>query len=445
MSYVQENDTLSTLYEVSLRGSVSELETLIARNPLILHKLSLTTFTETPLHISALLGHLDFTKSLLTHKPQLVLELDHSKRTALHLASAEGHVEIVHLLLQTCADACLMSDQDGRIPLHYAAMRGRTEVARKLVSGAKSESVMVLDGSGKTMFHLCVEHNHLETLKTLVQVGDVREDFLNIGDFHRGNTILHLAVMLKQIETVRYLLSISKIKEEANAENKMGYTAMDMLELGPKDMRSLQIKLMLMDAGFKNNEQNQVDYPPSTSVIDVVPSRIVNPNEKFWSKSLKRVNKFLQQKSGRLEEMRGMLSVVATMIATATFGVVMNPPGGNVDFNSSAYFRFYPFNFRELATNFLTMNTISFIASLGVTLLLISGVPLQNEVAMGFLSIGTGVCLTFLVLTYLHAVPLNPHMQFGQMSSVLFSWLGLFGAIFVLIIIRVISWVVNVL
>ncbi|WVZ03496.1 hypothetical protein V8G54_024302 [Vigna mungo] len=438
MSNVQENDTLNTLYEVSLRGSVSELETLIGRDPLILHRISLTTFTETPLHISALLGHLDFTKSLLTLKPQLALETDHCKRTPLHLASAEGHVEIVHALLQTCEDACLMTDQDGRIPLHYAAMRGRTEVARQLIRGAKSESVMVFDGSGKTMFHLCVEHNHLETLKTLVEVGNVREDFLNCGDFHHGNTILHLAVMFKQLESVRYLLSISKIKEEANIRNKMGYTALDMVEHVPKDMRSLQIKLMLMDAGFKNNENNQVHHPPSASVIDVPPSRTMNPSEKFWS--LKRVNKVLQHKSGRLEEMRGMLSLVSTMISTVTFGVVINPPSGDVPTWSAMHIEY-----REMLTSFLTMNTISFIASLGVTLLLISGVPLKNEVTMGMLSVGTCVCLTFLVLTYIHAVPLNKNMYFGDTFSVLFSWLGLVGTIVVFTIIRVISKLMKVL
>ncbi|XP_052733303.1 uncharacterized protein LOC108339811 isoform X2 [Vigna angularis] len=402
MSNVQENDTLNTLYEVSLR---------------------------------ALLGHLDFTKSLLTHRPQLALETDHCKRTPLHLASAEGHVEIVHVLLQTCEDACLMSDQDGRIPLHYAAMRGRTEVARQLISGAKSESVMVFDGSGKTMFHLCVEHNHLETLKTLVEVGNVTEDFLNCGDFHHGNTILHLAVMFKQLESVRYLLSISKIKEEANIENKMGYTALDMLEHVPKDMRSLQIKLMLMDAGFKNNENNQVHHPPSASIIDVPPSRTINPNEKFWS--LKRVNKVLNLKSGRLEEMRGMLSLVSTMISTVTFGVVINPPGGDDHWLSVED--------RKMFISLLTMNTISFIASLGVTLLLISGVPLKNEVTMGLLSVGTCVCLTFLVLTYINAVQLNKNLHFGDTFSVMFSWFVLVGTIVVFTIIRVISKLAKVL
>lgn len=126
------------------------------------------------------------------------------------------------------------------------------------------------------------------------------------------------------------MLSISKIREEANIK-KMGYTALDMLEHGPKDTRSLQIQIMLMDVGFKNNERNQLDHPPSTKTLAiVVPSSMtIDPNEKYWSKFLKRVNKFLQLKSNRLEEMRGMLSLISTMISTVTFGVVMNLPGGN--------------------------------------------------------------------------------------------------------------------
>ncbi|KAH1144632.1 hypothetical protein GYH30_034726 [Glycine max] len=249
---------------------------------------------------------------LFEYKPKFQGEkskvLDRSKRTPLHLAFAKGHIKVVHVLLH-CKHACLMNDQYGRIPLHYTAMRGRMEIARELI-GAKPESLMMLDGS--------------------VQVGDVNEYFLNFGDSYHGNTILHLAFMLKQIETVRYLLSISKIREEANIK-KMGYTALDMLEHGPKDTRSLQIQIMLMDVGFKNNERNQLDHPPSTTTLAiVVPSSMtIDPNEKYWSKFLKRVNKFLQLKSNRLEEMRGMLSLISTMISTVTFGVVMNLPGGN--------------------------------------------------------------------------------------------------------------------
>ncbi|XP_020215178.1 ankyrin repeat-containing protein NPR4 isoform X1 [Cajanus cajan] len=436
--YGEENDRVSGLYEVSVRGSVCELESLIVRDPLILHKLSLRSFTETPLHVSALLGHFDFTKCLLSHKPQLALELDHSKRTPLHLASAEGHAEIVHVLLQACEHACLMSDQDGRIPLHYAAMRGRREVARELIR-AKPESVMVLDGSGKTMLHLCVEHNHLDTLKTLVQEGHVGHNFLNFGDFNRGNTLLHLAVMFKQIQTVRYLLSIPKIREEGNIKNNMGYTALDMLEHGTRDFKSLQMQLMLMDAGIiKNNEHNnQVDHTLSTTITVVPPMTIADPNAKCWSKFLKGMNKFLQHKSGRLEEMRGMLSLVATMISSMTFNVVMNPPGGHM---SPATF----YMTREITTSFITYNTIAFIASLSVTLLLVSGVPLKNEVTMGILSIGTGVTLTFLMLTYIYALFLCPYtFPYTGSLSMFFSWLGLVGVIVVFTITRLVSWLVK--
>ncbi|KAK7405491.1 hypothetical protein VNO78_06835 [Psophocarpus tetragonolobus] len=282
MSYAEENVSVHALFEVSLRGSVSELETLIGRGPLILHKLSLTTFIETPLHISALLGYLDFTKSLIT-SPKLLP----------HLASAEGHVDVVHVLLQRCEDACLMSDQDGRIPLHYAAMRGLTDMVRELIR-TRPESLMTLDGSEKAMLHLCVEHNHLKTLKTLVGEGHISDNFLNVRDFYRGNTILHLAVMLKQIE------------------NKMGHTALDMLEHTPKDMRSLQMKVMLMDSGIKNNGKLQVDHPPSTTIVIHPSMTTVNPNEKYRSKFLKRINKFLKLKSDGLEKMRGMLSMVVS-------------------------------------------------------------------------------------------------------------------------------------
>ena len=145
-----------------------------------------------------MLGHLDFTKTILTCKPQLAKELDSRRRTALHLASAEGHEEIVHELLQGYADACLVHDQDGRIPVHYATIRGRSEVVRDLIK-AKPDSLRVLD-KGNSLMHLCVTYNNLETLKVVVEEEGDTSELLNFGDFDGRNTILHLATMLKQVE-----------------------------------------------------------------------------------------------------------------------------------------------------------------------------------------------------------------------------------------------------
>ncbi|KAM5562278.1 hypothetical protein ABKV19_017479 [Rosa sericea] len=141
------DDTLR-LYHASVEGSVSSLNTLIQNDPLLLRRVSLTTLSETPLHLSALLGHLEFSKIILTHNPRLAKELDSSRRSPLHLASAEGHKELVQVLLLAFPDACLFPDQEGRIPLHYAAMRGRVEVVKELTHAKPQSITLVVHRSG---------------------------------------------------------------------------------------------------------------------------------------------------------------------------------------------------------------------------------------------------------------------------------------------------------
>lgn len=49
--------------QAATTDNVGELEDLIRRDPNILHKFSLSSFTETPLNISSLRGHLESPKS----------------------------------------------------------------------------------------------------------------------------------------------------------------------------------------------------------------------------------------------------------------------------------------------------------------------------------------------------------------------------------------------
>jgi ankyrin repeat protein len=57
-----DEENMVALYEASLNGCVSTFNTLIHRDPLILNKVSLTSFGETPLHTAALLGHIKFSR-----------------------------------------------------------------------------------------------------------------------------------------------------------------------------------------------------------------------------------------------------------------------------------------------------------------------------------------------------------------------------------------------
>ena len=105
-----EEDAIIELYNASMSGCTTTLSRLIHKEQNILNKISLTSMSETPLHISTLVGHLDFCRALLLLKPQLAVELDSHRRCRLHMASAEGHIELVQILLRANNNACLIRD-----------------------------------------------------------------------------------------------------------------------------------------------------------------------------------------------------------------------------------------------------------------------------------------------------------------------------------------------
>ncbi|KAL4625551.1 hypothetical protein ACB092_05G034500 [Castanea dentata] len=396
----EEEDDIVELYNASLSGCTTTLKNLIDIDPCILNKISLTSFSETPLHISALLGHLDFTKTLLAQNPQLVVELDSHKRCPHHLASAEGHIEIVQALLHGNDNTCLIHDQYGRIPLHYAAMRGRVKVVKELIAVWPDSTQVMLDG-GETILRLCVKYNQLEALKLLVDpVSDARE-FLNSKD-HGGNTILHLAVMLKQIETVKYLLSMSNVREALDVRNGMSVTALEVLDHCQKDFRSFTIRNILMDAGAERpNDQNNLSPSSSMVVGHQESAKPVQSIKKWWKKLLKH----LRYQDDWINETCGTLMVVATVMTTITFQPAINPPGGvwQTDVRDPSKRDDYYFAF-------MICNTVSFSASLCIIFLLLSGFPLRNKVGMGFLTLSMCTTLTFLAAAYLFAfIMLTPY------------------------------------
>ncbi|KAF4375749.1 hypothetical protein F8388_014471 [Cannabis sativa] len=124
-----------------------------------------------------MLGHVDFVKELLNHKPELAKELDMWRCMPLHLAVANDHLETVKLLLSVvdCEFLCTTWDEEGRNPLHLAAMRGV----------APEAGHVGLKGQSGTLLHVCVRNNQLEAIKLLVDVIDdfqfvnVKNDYVN--------------------------------------------------------------------------------------------------------------------------------------------------------------------------------------------------------------------------------------------------------------------------
>ncbi|XP_028793217.1 ankyrin repeat-containing protein ITN1-like [Neltuma alba] len=433
----EEERRMRDLYKAAQEGRVSTLNTLLQQDPLILHRLSSqTTFFETPLHVSTLLGHLEFTRTLLARCPKLALESDSSQRTPLHLASARGHMHTVKELLQAGGEACLVHDQEHRIPLHHAVMRGRRDVVLELIT-ASPESLRLHDDKGKTIFHLCVMYNRLDILKDLVKLDtDGTHELLIKGDLDGKNTVLHLAIMLKQVETVSYLISIQTIISEAlNLKNDMGYTATDIVERSPKDSKSLEIQVILMDRGIKSRRKERIDGVASQE-------ERCRKEKWSWRYVLETIDQWLVYNGDWLEDMRGNLSTVATVISTMTFQTVLSPRGirpndplgclpykdeSEHDKGSSgqcpgeamlAYRQTHVFSL------FIMYNTISFVTSLCVALLLVSGVPLKHRFVMWLLSIGMGISITYLTNAYaVGLVLITPDVHDIDQVMTISSWI----------------------
>ena len=105
--------------------------------------------------------------------------------------------------------------------------------------------------------------------------------------------------------------------------------------------------------------------------------------------------------------------VVATIITTITFQQAARPPGG-VWPQSGNVTHYSGYNIKvDAGTSvvgsidllyyfyFMIFNTISFIASVTVTFLLISGFSVKNKMCMGLLTIALCSTLAFLIIAYI--------------------------------------------
>ncbi|XP_034699429.1 ankyrin repeat-containing protein ITN1-like [Vitis riparia] len=290
----------------------------MAEDPLALARASVTCFDETPLHIAAMLGHLDFAKALASHKPDMAMAVDLQGRSPLHLASANGHIEIVNMLLSLNSNICLICDEDGRTPLNLAVMKGHVEVTRELVTARPEVTEHKLD-HGETILHSSVRHNRLGALKMLVE--SVREaEFINARDDY-GNTVLHTATTLKQLETVRYLLNGNMV--EVNAVNGSGLTALDVIEHMPRDLKSMEIIESLSKVGALR-ARNVPTNGECEITMTIEESRLDSVAQPLEGISIK---KRLKNQENWLKNKREALMITASVIAAMAYQAGLNPPG----------------------------------------------------------------------------------------------------------------------
>ncbi|XP_019186356.1 PREDICTED: ankyrin-1-like [Ipomoea nil] len=257
------DDTEKRLYEAAIDGNTVALQELLANDGLILERITVTCFHETPLHIAAMRGHVEFAAAILERNIQLASELDSRKLSPLHVASVKGYVQMVKLLVSACPEMCVARDRYGRNPLHLAAMKGRLGVVAELLR-SRPEAARQRTDFDETVLHLCVKYNQLEALKMVLESIDGGDDeYVNAVDSD-GNTILHYAASDKQTQIVKNF-----VRNKQADVNGNGKTVIDDTTLAQEERELSQEWLQLPEI---------TEEPPSTGGGAAMGARHDTPN-----------------------------------------------------------------------------------------------------------------------------------------------------------------------
>ncbi|XP_021824061.1 protein ACCELERATED CELL DEATH 6-like [Prunus avium] len=397
----------------------------------------------TPLHCATSIGYLEGVR-FLGRRLMDSHRKDHCGNFPIHYASSKGHVDIVKELLRHCPDSMELRNSSDQNILHVAARCGEDNLVKYFLKNVEFQMLInQKDNRGNTPLHLAKMYRHPKVVHLFTL--DRRTNLKVLND--RGMTALDISE--STLETsASYHGMIPSVKEEPN-----GVIQLYSSEENPRDSSSLpELDQILVEPG------------PGMETKRTAAGQIQNKAVAIAWWLINRLVNCLEYPRTWLEETRGMLMIVATMISTTTFEAAVNPPGGvwqDNNTNSSAGGTTYCTQnnicfagtsvagsaFPKDFLRFVTFNTVSFIASLSVTLLLVGGFPLRNRVIMWLLSMAMCLTLTSMAVTYTLAVLLvvpNRDIFFSYQGISCKAFLGVWIALLLTIAsihtIRLIIW-----
>ncbi|KAH1056839.1 hypothetical protein J1N35_034904 [Gossypium stocksii] len=390
-----------------------------------------------------MLGHTDFVREIIQRKPEFTRELDSRGSSPLHLASAKGYVDIVKALLFVNPDMCLVVDIEERNPLHLAAMKGQVHVLNELVR-VRPQAARATVSWGETILHLCVKYGQFASFKAVVEVMN-NQEFVNAKDDY-GMTVLHLAVAYKQIETIKFLLTSTSV--EVNGLNANGLTALDVLARSRRGLKDFDIAESLRDAGALRAAEISHWRIETTPLIAQNVATNQPDREYQWVQKTYKKEDWLTRK-------RDSLMVVASLMATMSLQAGLTAPVGlwQDDFTGTATERSHEAGTSILAdtnqsyySQYLAANTISFMASMSIILLLITGLPFKRRLFVWILTVIVWIAISSMGFTYrISLLVFTPKSQKLTVTRVLeyavIAWIGVMA---LLLLVHTIRLIVNV-
>jgi hypothetical protein len=175
-------------------------------------------------------------------------------------------------------------------------------------------------------------------------------------------------------------------------------------------------------------------------------------------------NRYENKNEGNyLEQIRGSLMVVATVIASLTFQIAINPPGGVWQSNTNSENGCAPNKICKAGTSvlafgdndnnkfkyeiFILLCTISFSASQAIIVLLICGFPLRNKIVMWLLIIVTCVSVFCTAGAYVISLSMILDPLDGTLYHIILYygifWIGLIVLLVIIFFFSFLFWLLK--
>ncbi|WVZ03615.1 hypothetical protein V8G54_024421 [Vigna mungo] len=282
------------------QGDVNSLYEIIENDPCVLQAIDSIPFVESPLHVAARAGQVQFAAEIMTLKPSFVWKFNPQGRRPIHLALQNGDTTMVLHLIKMDKELVRAKRREGLTLLHLASESGDIHLLTEFLK-ACPDSVKDLTVRNETALHFAVTYRKLDTLRFLLRwltTNTVElQAILNQKDVD-GNTILHIAAANNDTQAMQLLI---KNMTDLDAANLSGETAFDII-------KDEEIKKNLGRAEAR------------VKIIKKVRWLMVSMREWLIRKTGMR---------GKMsDEIRRVYMIVATLVATATYNAAVSPPGG---------------------------------------------------------------------------------------------------------------------
>ncbi|XVF83550.1 hypothetical protein PTKIN_Ptkin16aG0498100 [Pterospermum kingtungense] len=277
-------------------GNVVDLYQLIEKDGDVLKRIEEKEFTDTPLHIAAEAGCIDFAMEIMSLKPSFARKLNKQGLSPIHLAVEQGHKLLVLNIMETAKDLVRVKGKKGETPLHYVISREeKPELLPRFLEDCP-DSIRDLTTENQTVLHLAVMNNNLEALKILCKMlrkTDHCQDVVNQKD-RNGDTALHIAALYNHHEA------------DIHATNLAGLTALKVAQK------------------LKNIESTSILRGSFLPGVSSVKYKLEKPILKHARNAAAVI---FQDMDSISSEDRNALLVILGLLLTATYQASLSPPG----------------------------------------------------------------------------------------------------------------------